>query len=158
MEYIRNGEEELVPYNVPQPDYGAPNPVIVESEHKTILAYVCDDDQSFGSVQDPVMVGPDTDQQTVCVMELNLKHRIWANTRGPIHAHPTFPEEMHDGPGVYEVRNSQLARDLLSNSATAQDWLHLNFYFHDTVLDLLCKIVDVKVAEGSVLGCVGESL
>lgn len=144
--------------DVPQSSVGAPNPVIIASEHNLFVAFYGDRSEPKWDGKSCRVVSPDTISEPVVVVRFN---RVKAHFFGPpndeaFNGHPLYSRGLQPY-GAFEVLSSSWIRALeRMNSVHPRhshqlfsDYRHLILSFHDSIFECIAHGYTLEYPSGS---------
>jgi len=148
---------------VPQSSIGAPIPLVVSDELRTMLAY-CVEDGSEAWTGDTVrVVGPRDAGEPIALVRFAF---CYAHMLGPpgdeaFSGHPLASRGLEPY-GAFEIENSSWISKLEQRNSVhprhQPEWYakrrHLIFTFHDTTFECVCDGFDVTLSRGSIASVV----
>ncbi len=154
--------------DLPQSSVGAPIPIIVEDEHRTIVAYYVQQSDPDWDGTTVRAVGPDSDDELVAIVKFNS----YATMFGPpndeaFSGHPLAARGLHPC-GFFEILDSSWIRGLERMNSVhpyhrKADFLaryrHFVLSFHDTTFECIASGFEVVgTRTGSVIGAIADSI
>ena len=157
--YEVDSKDEVLPISgPPQCSVGAPHPVVLADEHRTLLAYLVEDESPIGDGEDVWEVDGSSTEEQVALIRF---HRCRAHGFGPPNneafgGHPLADRGLEPY-GIFEIRHSSWVRRLeRMNSVHLRhrpesfaDDRHFVFSFHDSTFECVATGFDFVVQTGS---------
>jgi hypothetical protein len=154
--------------DVPQSSVGAPNPVVLASEHDVQLTYYLENAPEGWDGTTVKIVGTDTEGEPVAIVKFQ---RCSAHMFGPpndeaFSGHPLVERGLHPY-GAFEIGNSSWIRQLERMNAVhpyhdkhrfMAEKKHFVFAFHDSTFECIAEGFEVAVFTGSVKSMVPRML
>lgn len=141
--------------NIPQSSVGAPMPIVLSSEYKTLLAYLLQDELNWGN---PTSDDFERSGESIAVVEFNHRRSFMFGSPNDetFHGHPLYERGLHSY-GVFEIENSSWIRKLermnsvhdRHNPKRFEKYKHFVFAFHDSTFECVAESFEISIHEGS---------
>jgi hypothetical protein len=164
--YQVDDKDRVVPLDkIPQSSAGAPLPLILAGEHRTVLAYYLENrdplwDGKTIRVQDPA-VGDEP--VALAVFNRCLAHMFGPPNDEAFKGHPLASRGLTPY-CVFRIEGSSWIRQIERMNSVHHahrperfwELQHLIFAFHDSTFECICRSFDIKIMRGAVLLMVPE--
>jgi hypothetical protein len=164
--YQVDEKDRVIPLdNLPQSSVGAPLPLILAGEHRTILAYYVENHDPSWDGKTVRVQSHDAGEEPVALLVFN---QCYAHMFGPPNdeafaGHPLAGRGLHPY-GVFRIEESSWIRRLERMNSVHMhhkperfwQFQHLVFAFHDSTFECVCRSFDIKMKRGAVLQTVSE--
>lgn len=146
--------------DVPQSSVGAPMPIVLSDEHKTLLAYVLEDEPNW----DTAKIENINEETTAIVEFFHCRSSMFGSPNDEaFHGHPLYKRGLHPY-GVFEVENSSWIRKLEKMNSvhdrhsfeSFEKYKHFVFAFHDSTFECVTESFDVTIHRGSLENALTE--
>jgi hypothetical protein len=145
--------------NLPQPETGAPLPVLVSDEHNLYCAYYLGDWPDDWDGKTVRMMDIDTDDEIVTIVRFYhfLVYQFGPPNDEAFHGHPLYKKGLRPY-GAFEIVNSSWIDKFEKMNSVHPNHRKERFYsykhivlsFHDTTLEVVCKGYGFEILNGSV--------
>ena len=165
--YQVDEKDRVIPLDdLPQSSVGAPIPLVIANEHRTVLAYYLEDqDPLWDGTTVRMLNAATSDEEPIALVVFN---QCYAHMFGPPNdeafaGHPLANRGV--GPyGIFQIKESSWVRQLeRMNSVHTRhkperfwELQHLIFSFHDSTFECLCNSFDMKMRRGSLESMIPE--
>lgn len=141
--------------DVPQSSVGAPMPIVISSEYKTLIAYVLQDEPNWDN---PTTADFERISESIAIIEFNFRLSLTFGSPNDeaFSGHPLSERGLRPY-RVFEIENSSWIRNLEQmnsvherhNPARFEGYKHFVFAFHDSTFECVAESFDVSRHEGS---------
>jgi len=151
--------------NVPQSSVGAPLPIVLSDEHKTLLAYLLQNTPENRDGSTVRIVDYETDDEPIAIVrfEFCLSFMFGMPNDEAFHGHPLESRGLHPY-GVFEIENSSWLRKLERMNSVHEyhkperfgKYKHFVFAFHDSTFECVAESFDIATHQGSLESALTE--
>lgn len=151
--------------NVPQSSVGAPLPIVLSDEHKTLLAYLLQDTPEDWDGTTARIVDYETYNEPIGIVEFRfcLSFMFGMPNDEAFHGHPLESRGLRPY-GVFEIENSSWLRKLEKMNSVHEyhsperfeKYKHFVFAFHDSTFECIAESFEISIHEGSLLSVLSE--
>jgi hypothetical protein len=144
--------------DVPQSSVGAPLPIVLSSEYKTLLAYLLEDMTENWDGTTIRIVDFETRDEQIAIIEFNSCGDLMFGSPNDeaFEGHPLESRGLHPY-GVFEIENSSWLRQLermnsvheRHNPENYAKYKHFVFAFHDSTFECIAISFEISIHEGS---------
>ena len=144
--------------DVPQSSVGAPLPIVLSDERKTLLAYLLEDTTENWDGTTIRIVDYETANESISIVEFQfcLSFMFGMPNDEAFHGHPLYERGLHPY-GVFEIQNSSWLRKLERMNSVHEyhkperfeKYKHFVFAFHDSTFECIAEKFEISVHEGS---------
>ena len=141
--------------DIPQSSVGAPLPIVLSDEHKTLITYLLQDEPNWNN---PTIEDFERTGESIAIVEFKfcLFFMFGMPNDETFHGHPLYERGLRSY-GVFEIENSSWIRKLEKMNSvhdrhsfkSFEKYKHFVFAFHDSTFECVAESFDVSIRKGS---------